>query len=246
MLHSAATLEQVKVHAAGLMGYKPELIRLWDMFDEKEPKLFVDSGDAKSPTTLEDAQVVSGQSIFVEAQLENGRWIGVPGLAIVDDDKSAKPKRDKDVKSYTNGGMVGLYNLGNTCFMNSGLQCLSFTRPLTDYFLSDVYVREINQNNPLGAKGQVALHYGRTLKDMWSARVNDAIAPRAFKATMGKIRVQFAGNQQQDAQELLAFLLVSFSQLVQSRHVTSRSLLHIIGWFTRGFESCIGEATCGE
>src|SRR5579859_3285848 len=35
-------------------------------------------------------------------------------------------------------GMTGLKNLGNTCYMNSVLQCMSATVPLARYFLSSI------------------------------------------------------------------------------------------------------------
>uniref|UniRef100_A0A8C0G0N8 Ubiquitin carboxyl-terminal hydrolase n=1 Tax=Chelonoidis abingdonii TaxID=106734 RepID=A0A8C0G0N8_CHEAB len=103
-------------------------------------------------------------------------------------------------------GLCGLSNLGNTCFMNSAIQCLSNTPPLTEYFLNDKYQDELNFDNPLGMRGEIAKAYAELIKQMWSGKYS-YVTPRAFKTQVGRFAPQFSGYQQQDCQELLAFLL---------------------------------------
>uniref|UniRef100_A0A4W4HPA5 Ubiquitin carboxyl-terminal hydrolase n=1 Tax=Electrophorus electricus TaxID=8005 RepID=A0A4W4HPA5_ELEEL len=109
-------------------------------------------------------------------------------------------------ESASQPGLCGLSNLGNTCFMNSALQCLSNSTPLTEYFLEDQYEAEINRENPLGMRGEIAEAYADLVKQMWLSR-SSYIAPRTFKTQVGRFAPQFSGYQQQDSQELLAFLL---------------------------------------
>ncbi|GAA5928653.1 uncharacterized protein JCM15063_003931 [Sporobolomyces koalae] len=103
-------------------------------------------------------------------------------------------------------GLTGLKNLGNTCYMNSTIQCLSAAIPFARYFTNGAYRKDINEYNPLGTKGALANAVGELIRALW-AQEYSYLAPVTFREAISRVAPQFRSSDQQDAQEFLGFLL---------------------------------------
>lgn len=104
-------------------------------------------------------------------------------------------------------GSIGLTNLGNTCYMNSALQCISRVEELAVYFLAKKHKREINTDNPLGYNGRMANAYAYLLEQLYNDNPNGAARPSSFKGALAAAQPMFSGYGQQDSQEFLSFLV---------------------------------------
>ena len=115
-------------------------------------------------------------------------------------------KIEKYLNNSSSRGQCGGRNLGNTCFMNSSIACLSNCTELTYYFLKGDYKKDINEENRLGMGGELANSWGELLQQYWieRTRVGD---PSDFKRTIGKKAKIFRGYGQQDSNEFMSIFL---------------------------------------
>ena len=100
--------------------------------------------------------------------------------------------------------LIGLNNIGATCYMNATLQCLSNSKKLTEYFLEQ-FKKDTNKI--------MTNEYYEVLKNLWNVDSKEkAYSPNSFKEVLSKENPLFAGVAANDSKDLINFLLERFHQ----------------------------------
>jgi ubiquitin C-terminal hydrolase len=110
---------------------------------------------------------------------------------------------------YKEGGLTGLANIGNSCYLNACLQILSHTYELNDFLNNEEYKKKLNRV----PEALILLEWDKLRQLMWSE--NCTIAPYGFAKTLRKIATVkeytiFSGFMQNDIQEFIYFIIDSF------------------------------------
>ena len=129
----------------------------------------------------------------------------------------------RQLLKYNKPLLIGLNNLGFTCYLNAILQCLNQTEPLTNYFLSEEGISKVKNNNLLindSFSLQLSPSYLEVIKNLWDIKKNNkSYSPIHFYEKLNEMNNIFKLNKPNDSKDLLKFIFKQFHKELNIKKV---------------------------
>jgi ubiquitin carboxyl-terminal hydrolase 4/11/15 len=110
---------------------------------------------------------------------------------------------------------IGLENLGQTCYMNSVLQCFSNLYHITNYFLNPQKQELIknHMNSTLQKEDSLlCFAFKDVIDNLWKGIPNQPFSPKKFKKILQKLNTLFAENTAGDSKDFVNFLIIKLHE----------------------------------
>ncbi|XP_060696564.1 ubiquitin carboxyl-terminal hydrolase 42 isoform X2 [Hemiscyllium ocellatum] len=135
---------------------------------------------------------------------------------------------------------AGLQNLGNTCFLNSALQCLTYTPPLANYMLSREHSRTCNEQGFC-----MMCMMQNHITQVFSSSGN-VIKPMSVINDLRRIAKHFRFGNQEDAHEFLRYTVdalqkacLNGSNKLDRQTQATTMIYQIFGGYLRSRVKCL-------